>query len=102
MVLGHETHAAKNPLLRLQAGDVLALEKHLPLLQVEHPEHRLHRGRLAGPVRPHNNGNLAGIDTDGAAVKDIRAAIAANHVLADKETHDAAPAFGRFFSPVPR
>ena len=102
MVLRHETHAAKNPLLRLQPGDILSLEKHLPLFQVEHAEHGLHRGGLASAVRPHHHGDLAGIYADGTAVKDVRAAIAAHHIFANKETHDAAPAFGRFFSPVPR
>ena len=50
----------------------------------------------------HHRGDLAGIYADGTAVKDVRAAIAAHHIFANKETHDAAPAFGRFFSPVPR
>ena len=102
MVLRNKTHAAKHPLLRLQTGDVLSLEKHLPLFQVEHAEHRLHRGGLAGAVRPHHHGNFTRINADGTTVKDVRAAVAAHHIFTDKETHDAAPAFGRFFSPVPR
>ena len=82
--------------------DVLPFEKYPPLAQPQHPENGFHRGRFAGAVRPDDNGNLAGFDTDSAPVKDVGASVPANHVLADKEAHDALPARGRFFRPVPR
>ena len=94
---------APDAVLRGHVGDVGSVQHDTAFAHRQHAENRLHGRRLAGPVRPDDDGDLALIDGDRAGMQDVGAAIAASHVLADEVAHVASPALaGRFFSPVPR
>ena len=83
--LGHKSHALGNARLRGQAGDVLTAQANLPAAQFQHPEDSFHGGRLAGPVRADDDGDLAFLDRNGAGMQDIDLAIAAGHGVADEK-----------------
>ena len=88
-LLRHKAHALAHALLRAQPGDVLAVEPDRALPQHDHAEDRLHRGRLARAVGPHDHGDLTLLGLDGAVADDVRAAIAAGHAFAGEKAHDA-------------
>ena len=101
--LRHKGHALGHPGLRGQGGDILTHQPHMARPDAQHPEHRLHRGGFARPVRADDDGDLAGVHGNGAAMQDIRPAIAAGHAFADQEgSGHATPSLTLFFSPVPR
>ncbi len=70
--LGDEPHALDHALLRAELGDVLAIQGDMAGMDVQHPEHRFHRGGFARAVWPDDHGDLALVYGHRAVMQDIR------------------------------
>ena len=83
----HETHALGDTGLGRQLGDILAIQMHRALVDVQHAENRLHGGGFAGAVGADNDRNFALFHANGAVMQDIGATVSARHVIAAQITH---------------
>ena len=84
--LRHKGHAFGDAGLWGQAGDILAINPHRPGFQVQHAEHRFHRGGFSRTIGADDDRDLTLFHGHGAGVQDAGArAIAAGHHLADQK-----------------
>src|SRR6185437_14167447 len=91
LLLRHEGEDLRHQLVRQRILDLPAVEDDRPRTDLHQPEDRLERGGFAGAVRPDDDADVAGLDRDVYAVKDRRAAIAADHVLELDQGHRTLP-----------